>query len=372
MAAHFEFRRGVPNLFYRDLVILASPHAPPSSLELSPFAYDAILSIARSERVFGAVYESIGRSRPDWPPLPCSSAHAGYADKITRRKTLLRREQRFLGAACLGLSLGVSFLKGFGVEALYPPGANRDASDIDILTGDCDDFWKLAVVLVASGYELHSAAFAYTEGQLVGEVQFRQPHGHQLKVDCLVGCQPLSSTSWIAYGEEFWAEQRHVAGRVPSAAHSLVVQLAEIYERRQICLRDVFDIASICSHLDSSAIGHVSSKIRACGLISPLKVAAVYAREMAIAIPEEQISNMSQVLLRTGRHEESSNASRAALDLPDLPRKTGGGTRLVAGTFYPFVPTGTGAAGKLKWPKDASRLLRTPIGCFRIPEGVNA
>ena len=86
--------------------------------------------------------------------------HAEYSAKIVDRKQHLTSEAAYIGRACQQLKLDVSFLKGFGLEALYPDGVQRDVSDIDILVRDCRTFWQIAVMLINSDYELHSAAFA--------------------------------------------------------------------------------------------------------------------------------------------------------------------------------------------------------------------
>lgn len=410
----------------RWLFEVASPNAPASSLNAAasatPSERERLLSLADRQKVLLPVGAAL-INRFGIEILPQSLR------KLFERVVAMRSNHvRMLSEAVEIFdreAVTYAFLRGFGIEAAYPPGYVRQQHDLDPALPDLDSLWVLGTVLLSRGFTVHGLVLRRDEqGRLSGLAVLRRPapgldRRAQTTLDFTIGALPLHWNSALPFDTEFWDACRELPGRrpgwVPSHRHAIVLQLAEYLERRRIGARDCLDIAMLLARSTPADRMWCAEVCATYGLGHELgrtarALATMAQGEEGFLLCSEQLMEMSELrsvasaitryrpfrlaalhdyplARRHGGHPEAVRAASRSL-LRDVAGSVEGRARLrpyvarislaldserwmETGSYIAFAPVAGDESAPLSWTRKAGlKFLLTPLGRFLpIPLG---
>jgi hypothetical protein len=231
--------------------------------EPDPSALDAVVSARIDERAF--ILRQADRQKVLLPMADALGTDLipESAEPLVSRVRRMRLNHRAILADAAQLfearHVNHAFLRGFDVEAAYPDGYQRQQHDLDPVLPDIDSLWRLVPALESLGFATHGLVLRRDrDGRLSGLATFRRPvpgldRRAQITLDFTIGALPLHWSSAVQLDERFWGRRRRAPDgvvRFPSHADAVLVQLAELVERRRIGARDCLDMAMLLRRLD--------------------------------------------------------------------------------------------------------------------------
>ncbi len=181
---------------------------------------------------------------------------------ITRKRKVLAGEALAIAEAARATASRILFLRGFAMDPYYPDGYLRQFNDLDVVAATEADGDRLLRQLHRRGY-FHSrpAVAIRSPGDrrqplwMLFSLKALHPDlPEPVFVDLVLGGPAATSVSRLPLPISLFEHPGWVAvdgGRlpVPDALHCLLVLITEMYERRQVTVRDLLDFDRVLGRI---------------------------------------------------------------------------------------------------------------------------
>ncbi len=355
-----------------------------TAARLDSRSLERILTVADRGKLLIPVARSLFRASV---PLP-----EGWDGRVATR--LLRRRRlaslMFELAPLVGAT-GATFVKGFGLEALYGVDYRRQFADLDLVLQTGHQFWDVCEILVAAGFRpaVVTLARRQQDGEVVALASLRR---NGQNIDVTAGALPLRWRSSYGLGDA-WRHQvvgtgdRAVA--VPMPASAFLVHAAELLENRRVAIRDALDMSILARSVPAEEREVVIATIADAGLETQLVRATVALTRLGLKAPPP-LPTTGICWPGRGTLQFDRRAGGAARALSGLARDAGvalghrrsgrvaitalsewvpGRRAFERGAYVQFMPLRSDVRGGFRW-LDSSVLL-TPLVCLlAAPLGV--
>jgi hypothetical protein len=225
----------------------------------------AVLTACSGEEVNGPG-ETVALLRESQPSLTATVLSAWEAEgrelsPALRSELAAKRARveyyRSAGATLMSKVPGLTSVKGLEILDLYPAGWTRQLNDLDLVATGEADLWTACEQLIADGWELDTATFAYFAGAVQVLASIRRcsddpydiPYGIELTTYCALG--NFGAVSPLATLPERW--------RVP-AIKNIIMLLYERYEQ-PFRARDLIDVVLLHDALSGSELAELHRAI---------------------------------------------------------------------------------------------------------------
>jgi hypothetical protein len=185
-------------------------------------------------------------------------------------------------------------VKGISLQRFYGDSYLRRYRDIDIIARQPQDLYELEGLLAESGFTIQAGGVSYPRWIGSGEpfiyVDMARGDPVSPEVELYAGGWPISFRTGISWQElAYHSEILPILAsscRVPTPDWSLLMLVAEQYERFQIRARDLFDMLYLIPNVDLEVVHHLTLKYNLEHLFSRLASALLaITGEFAITRP---------------------------------------------------------------------------------------
>lgn len=243
----------MPNTSLQTLVDLyQTPKKELSAVvkHLSQDEVPSLLALANTHKLFPEIFE---RLQPFFKMT--EEDQENYKIRIKQREAALE-----LLDALQESVKGTMFLvlKGLAFQSYYPSQLKRQLGDLDLTSAKLEDFGKVGQILGDKGLQMFSTMNLFVEnGRHYGVASFEgKPFDKIKNVELQVGGflmdynkQIRTYIPWeVLEKRSTMCEIEGIRFPVPGIEGSLILYLAELITRREILLRDLFDLNFLCGN----------------------------------------------------------------------------------------------------------------------------